>query len=121
MQLWSKLKFLARNLVRRQQLESQLDEELRSYADMLADEKIAAGIPASEARRTTLADLGGIEQVNNAVTQMDKVTQQNAALVEEAAAAAKSMEERLKTPHGRADSVMRNYLGQISKGCAAAI
>ncbi|WP_376698591.1 methyl-accepting chemotaxis protein [Bradyrhizobium aeschynomenes] len=40
---------------------------------------------------------GGIEQVNNAVTQMDKVTQQNAALVEEAAAAAKSMEEQTAT------------------------
>jgi methyl-accepting chemotaxis protein len=37
---------------------------------------------------------GGIEQVNTAVTQMDKVTQQNAALVEEAAAAAKSMEDQ---------------------------
>jgi len=37
---------------------------------------------------------GGIEQVNNAVMQMDKVTQQNAALVEEAAAAAKSMEDQ---------------------------
>jgi methyl-accepting chemotaxis protein len=36
----------------------------------------------------------GIEQVNNAVMQMDKVTQQNAALVEEAAAAAKSMEDQ---------------------------
>ncbi len=33
----------------------------------------------------------GIEQVNQAVTQMDGVTQQNAALVEEAAAAAQSM------------------------------
>ncbi|MFM0187975.1 methyl-accepting chemotaxis protein [Paraburkholderia nemoris] len=33
----------------------------------------------------------GIEQVNRAVTQMDEVTQQNAALVEEAAAAAQSM------------------------------
>ncbi|MBI0328469.1 methyl-accepting chemotaxis protein [Burkholderia plantarii] len=33
----------------------------------------------------------GIEQVNQAVTQMDEVTQQNAALVEEAAAAAQSM------------------------------
>ncbi|VVE17824.1 Methyl-accepting chemotaxis protein I [Pandoraea eparura] len=43
---------------------------------------------------------GGIEQVNRAVTQMDEVTQQNAALVEEAAAAAGSLEEqanRLKT------------------------
>ncbi|NKE66167.1 HAMP domain-containing protein [Ramlibacter sp. RBP-2] len=33
----------------------------------------------------------GIEQVNQAITQMDQVTQQNAALVEEASAAAQSM------------------------------
>ena len=37
---------------------------------------------------------GGIEQVNTAIVQMDKVTQQNAALVQEAAAAAKSMEDQ---------------------------
>lgn len=36
----------------------------------------------------------GIEQVNQAVTQMDDVTQQNAALVEEAAAAAESLEDQ---------------------------
>jgi methyl-accepting chemotaxis protein len=36
----------------------------------------------------------GIEQVNQTVTQMDQVTQQNAALVEEAAAAAKSLEDQ---------------------------
>ncbi|NYI02317.1 methyl-accepting chemotaxis protein [Cupriavidus plantarum] len=36
----------------------------------------------------------GIEQVNQAVTQMDTVTQQNAALVEQAAAAAGSLEEQ---------------------------
>jgi methyl-accepting chemotaxis protein len=36
----------------------------------------------------------GIEQVNTAITQMDEVTQQNAALVEEAAAAAESMQEQ---------------------------
>lgn len=36
----------------------------------------------------------GIEQVNQAITQMDEVTQQNAALVEEAAAASKSLEEQ---------------------------
>jgi methyl-accepting chemotaxis protein len=36
----------------------------------------------------------GIEQVNKAITQMDEVTQQNAALVEEAAAASRSMEEQ---------------------------
>jgi methyl-accepting chemotaxis protein len=36
----------------------------------------------------------GIEQVNAAITQMDDVTQQNAALVEEAAAAANSLEDQ---------------------------
>ncbi|GAB3630280.1 hypothetical protein GCM10027419_51370 [Pandoraea terrae] len=39
---------------------------------------------------------GGIEQVNRAVAQMDEVTQQNAALVEEAAAAAGSLEEQAR-------------------------
>jgi methyl-accepting chemotaxis protein len=36
----------------------------------------------------------GIDQVNLAITQMDEVTQQNAALVEQAAAAATSLEEQ---------------------------
>jgi methyl-accepting chemotaxis protein len=36
----------------------------------------------------------GIEQVNTAITQMDGITQQNAALVEQAAAAAASMQEQ---------------------------
>jgi methyl-accepting chemotaxis protein len=38
----------------------------------------------------------GIEQVNKAVMQMDEMTQQNAALVEEAASASESMEEQAK-------------------------
>jgi len=38
--------------------------------------------------------LSGIEQVNRAVSQLDQMTQQNAALVEEASAASKSMAER---------------------------
>ena len=36
----------------------------------------------------------GIDQVNTAITSMDEVTQQNAALVEEAAAAAESLVEQ---------------------------
>jgi methyl-accepting chemotaxis protein len=39
---------------------------------------------------------GGIEQVTQAVGQMDEVTQQNAALVEEAAAAAESLEDQAR-------------------------
>jgi len=40
---------------------------------------------------------GGIDQISRAVTQMDEVTQQNAALVEEAAAAAQSLDDQVKT------------------------
>jgi methyl-accepting chemotaxis protein len=36
----------------------------------------------------------GIQQISNAVREMDGVTQQNAALVEEAAAAAASMQDQ---------------------------
>ncbi|MGP1679548.1 MAG: methyl-accepting chemotaxis protein, partial [Burkholderiales bacterium] len=36
----------------------------------------------------------GIEQVNQSITQMDQVTQQNAALVQQASAAAESMQEQ---------------------------
>jgi methyl-accepting chemotaxis protein len=39
----------------------------------------------------------GIEQVNVAVTQMDEVTQQNAALVEQASAAAQAMADQAET------------------------
>ncbi|WP_394781920.1 methyl-accepting chemotaxis protein [Undibacterium sp.] len=39
----------------------------------------------------------GIEEVNTAIGQMDQVTQQNAALVEEAAAAAESMQNQAAT------------------------
>ncbi|HMW70154.1 MAG TPA: methyl-accepting chemotaxis protein, partial [Nitrosomonas sp.] len=36
----------------------------------------------------------GIEQVNDSITKMDEITQQNASLVEEAAAASESMREQ---------------------------
>ncbi len=50
---------------------------------------IIAEITAASNEQST-----GIEQVNQAITQMDQVTQQNAALVEEAAAAADSLQEQ---------------------------
>ena len=45
----------------------------------------------------SLEQSGGIEQINQAVSQMDEVTQQNAALVEEAAAAAMSLLNQAET------------------------
>ncbi|VXB95500.1 methyl-accepting chemotaxis protein [Massilia sp. 9I] len=56
---------------------------VREVSDLMAE--IAA---ASEEQSA------GIQQVNEAVVQMDTVTQQNAALVEESAAAAASLEEQ---------------------------
>ncbi|QDQ88690.1 HAMP domain-containing protein [Alcaligenaceae bacterium SJ-26] len=47
-----------------------------------------------EISAATQEQSSGIEQVNRAVAQMDEVTQQNAALVEEAAAAAGSLESQ---------------------------
>ncbi|WP_176079849.1 methyl-accepting chemotaxis protein [Paraburkholderia tropica] len=47
-----------------------------------------------EIRTATAEQTDGIEQVGHAVTQMDQVTQQNAALVEEAAAASSALEEQ---------------------------
>jgi methyl-accepting chemotaxis protein len=48
----------------------------------------------AEISAASLEQSSGIEQVNTAITQMDDVTQQNAALVEEAAAAAESLKEQ---------------------------
>ena len=67
MKLWSLLKSAALNLFRKQQVESQLDEEVLAYVDMVTEERIAAGISPSEARRSALADFGGVEQVKQAV------------------------------------------------------
>ncbi len=69
MKLWSRIKSLRRNLFRKEQVESQLDDEVRAYVDMMADEKIAMGISASEARRAALAEFGGMEQVKQAVRE----------------------------------------------------
>ncbi len=48
----------------------------------------------SEITAASQEQSNGIEQVNRAIMQMDETTQQNAALVEEAAAAAKSMQDQ---------------------------
>jgi methyl-accepting chemotaxis protein len=48
----------------------------------------------SEITAASTEQTAGIEQINLAITQMDQVTQQNAALVEEAAAAAQSMQDQ---------------------------
>jgi methyl-accepting chemotaxis protein len=67
----------------------------------------------------------GIEQVNQTITQMDEVTQQNAALVEEASAAARSLEEqagglmnsvaKFRLDGAQADSLHSTNIPQLSE------
>jgi predicted permease len=69
MGLRSRIENGIRNLLHKQQVESQLDDEVRAYVDMITDERTAAGMSPSEARRTALADFGGVEQVKQAVRE----------------------------------------------------
>ena len=62
---------------------SEIVASIKSVADIVSD------IANASAEQST-----GIEQVNKALTQMDEVTQQNSALVEENAATAKTLEQQ---------------------------
>jgi len=62
MSAWSRMRAAPRNRADRQKSEADLDAEVRACAEMLADEKMAGGMPAEEARRRALAELGGAEQ-----------------------------------------------------------
>ena len=67
MKLWCRVKSAWRNLFHRNQVERQLNTELHAYLDLVTGERIASGMPPSEARRTALVDFGGIEQVKEVV------------------------------------------------------
>jgi hypothetical protein len=54
----------------------------------------------AEISAATTEQGAGIEQINMAVTEMDTTTQQNAALVEEAAAAAQALREQTMALNG---------------------
>ncbi|NHZ82384.1 HAMP domain-containing protein [Massilia sp. CCM 8695] len=60
-------------------------QSIRRVTDIMGD------IAAASQEQTL-----GIEQINQALTQMDQVTQQNAALVEEAAAASEAMQDQAR-------------------------
>src|ERR1700720_4923788 len=47
---------------RRQRLEDDLDEELRSHLEMAAEANLSKGMSAEDARREALRSFGGVEQ-----------------------------------------------------------
>ena len=67
MRLFFRMASAWKNLFARQRAEAELDEELRAWVEMTASERTAAGMSAAEARRTALADFGGVEQVKQCV------------------------------------------------------
>ncbi len=64
-----------------------------SFGELVHSIREVSGLVA-EISAASREQANGIAQVSTAVTQMDQVTQQNAALVEEAAAAAQSLNEQ---------------------------
>src|SRR6266567_3918992 len=67
MKTWFRLRSTLRNILRKRQIECHLDEELRCYLDLLIDQKIAAGMSETVARHAALSEVGGTEQVKQAV------------------------------------------------------
>jgi methyl-accepting chemotaxis protein len=72
---------------------AQVAEAGRTMDEIVASVKRVTDI-MGEISSASQEQTSGIEQVNQAIAQMDQVTQQNAALVEEAAAAASSLQEQ---------------------------
>ena len=56
-----------RELFVKPRLDAELDEELRTHCEMLAEENMRRGMPHAEARRAAKIALGGIEQTKEAV------------------------------------------------------
>ena len=71
----------------------QVDEAGATMTEIVQAVKRVTDI-MSEIAAASNEQSAGIEQVNKAIVQMDEVTQQNAALVEEAAAAAEAMQKQ---------------------------
>jgi predicted permease len=62
-----RLRSLWRNVVRRRQVDAELAEELRAYADELTERKRRAGLAPATARRQALAEMGRISHVQEQV------------------------------------------------------
>ena len=63
----ARMKSLWRNIFAKHRNDRELDDELRSYLDQLAEDKMRAGMPPEAARRAARIELGGVEQVKENV------------------------------------------------------
>ena len=93
----------------------QVGEAGRTMEEIVASVNRVTDI-MSEIAAASVEQSSGIDLVNQAVTQMDEVTQQNAALVEQAAAAAESLEEQAGT---LSDTMAQFRLDTVGRHAAA--
>jgi len=64
---YTRITNLVRNLFNRERLDTDLDDEVRGYEEMLAEEKMRKGMDPEDARRAARIELGGVEQVKESV------------------------------------------------------
>jgi putative ABC transport system permease protein len=64
---FSRIRSIFRNLLHRQDVDEQLDQEVSSYLSMLIEEKMARGISREQASRAAKIELGGSDQVKEHV------------------------------------------------------
>jgi MacB-like periplasmic core domain len=67
MRLLSIAKSFFQSLLHRRQIDTELDDEIHSPVELLADQKIAEGMNPEQARRAARIELGGVERVTEAV------------------------------------------------------
>ena len=67
MSLGQNIRSLARNLFRREKVERDLDAEVRSYSDLLQEEKMSTGMNSTEAKRAAHMNMGGPEQLKEEI------------------------------------------------------
>lgn len=64
-----RLRSLLRNLFFARSVDADLEAEVRSHLEILAEEKVSAGMAPEEARRAARMELGGVEQVKEQVRE----------------------------------------------------
>jgi putative ABC transport system permease protein len=69
MSLPKRIVSLFRNLTRRRNVEQDLADEVGSYVELAIQRKVTRGLSETEARRTTLIEFGGVEQVKEQVRE----------------------------------------------------
>jgi len=65
--LWTRLRHFVRNLIRHNQVELDLSDEIEGYTDLLIEEKVAHGMSRDDARRAARLEIGQVEHVKEHV------------------------------------------------------